>query len=355
MKKILELNHHLDDYECMWNGIEDLYMNETKEKIPDQFFFAMSGFCSFAYIKTNKSDIKRMVSFGDGRTKKMYEYLSDIVGFKYHFIESNTASIALNKAKKEIDNNYPVVIGAFDMYYLEYYKKLYHKEHIPFHYFLMIGYSDELEKVYLYDCGRKDIQELSYENVLLGMNAEYPGLCKKNTICTIRMDKLNSKKDIMKKCLKDKADMYVNPKTNFLGINGINKLIKELPNWDNELGKEETDKILRSMVEFMGTVPGSPNKLLGINKQDELPFMCSRDKFSRVLKELSKEYNSNELEQASRLFLESGKEFQKLCNIFVDYLVDNKEYKNESVLVLNKIGELEYNAYKIILDCIDKI
>ncbi|MFR8103521.1 MAG: hypothetical protein ACLU8F_00285 [Clostridia bacterium] len=38
----------------MWNGIEDIYINKTGEKIPDQFFFAMSGFCSFAYIKTNK-------------------------------------------------------------------------------------------------------------------------------------------------------------------------------------------------------------------------------------------------------------------------------------------------------------
>ena len=75
-KKIIELKHHVDDYECMWNGIEDIYMNITGEKIPAQFFFAMSGFCSFAYIKTNKADIKRMVSFGDGRTKKMYEFLA---------------------------------------------------------------------------------------------------------------------------------------------------------------------------------------------------------------------------------------------------------------------------------------
>ncbi len=40
MRKIIEnLSHHLDDYECMWNGIEDIYMNKTGEKIPDQFFF----------------------------------------------------------------------------------------------------------------------------------------------------------------------------------------------------------------------------------------------------------------------------------------------------------------------------
>ncbi len=68
MRKIIEnFSHHLDDYECMWNGIEDIYMNITGESLPKQFFFAMSGFCSFAYIRTNKEDIKRMNYF----SKKM--------------------------------------------------------------------------------------------------------------------------------------------------------------------------------------------------------------------------------------------------------------------------------------------
>ena len=120
MKSITEnFFHHLDDYECMWNGIEDIYVNKTKQKIPEQFFFSMSGFCSFAYIKSNKSDIKRIVSFGDGRTKQMYKFLAPIVNFDYQHIESKTPELALEKAKKEIDNGFPVVIGALDMYYLE--------------------------------------------------------------------------------------------------------------------------------------------------------------------------------------------------------------------------------------------
>jgi hypothetical protein len=43
MKQIIELKHHSHDYECMWNGIEDLYMNETGESLPDGFFFLLSG------------------------------------------------------------------------------------------------------------------------------------------------------------------------------------------------------------------------------------------------------------------------------------------------------------------------
>lgn len=354
MKKIIEnFTHHKDDYECMWNGIEDIYINKTKQKIPYQFFFAMSGFCGFAYIKTNKADIKRMVSFGDGRTKKMYELLSPIVGFDYHFIESKTPEIALEKAKKEIDLGYPVVIGALDMYYLEYYPKLYHKEHIPFHYILMIGYDDELEKVYIYDCGREEKIELSYSNLLLGMNAEYEGLSKKNTICTIRMDKPNSKEHIIKTALEYKAHLFVNPPTSFLGINGMKKLAKEMPNWENELGKEETIKILKNMVYFFGIVPTTPNRLLGIDKKDNL--MCSRDKVSKLYKELSIEYKNEQLMKVSNLFYESGQEFDKLGNILIDYVLGIGDYKDKVSEIILNIANIECNAFKIVLSEIDNI
>lgn len=349
MRKIIEnLTHHFDDYECMWNGIEDIYMNKTGEKLPNQFFFAMSGFCSFAYIKTNKADTKRMVFFGDGRTKKMYEFLAPIVNFKYHHIECKTPELALTKAKKEIDNGFPVVIGALDMYYLDYYSKLYHKEHIPFHYVLMIGYDDKEKNILIYDCGRKDIIKLSYENLLLGMNAEYKRLCKPNTICTIRMDEPNSKKKIFKESMEIKANMFLNSPTKFLGINGVKKLAKEIINWENELGKIETNKILRNIVEFCGSVPTIPNRLKGINEKDEVVFMCSRDKMSNVLIELGKEYQNNDLINAGELFKESGKQFEKLCDIFIDYILDtNKDMMSASNIILN-IGDIEYNAYKLI-------
>lgn len=71
-KKIIEnFSHNFDDYECMWNGIEDIYINKTGEKLPSQFFFAMSAsfkglstpntnsvLSLFFYIKLKKSVTK---------------------------------------------------------------------------------------------------------------------------------------------------------------------------------------------------------------------------------------------------------------------------------------------------------
>lgn len=86
MKHITQIAHRVDDYVCMWNGVEDIYIRDTGEALPPKFFFVLSSFGGFCYMKTPKSELKRMVAFGDGRTGKMYEFLSPIVGFDYKII-----------------------------------------------------------------------------------------------------------------------------------------------------------------------------------------------------------------------------------------------------------------------------
>ena len=134
MKKIIELPHRMDDYACMWNGIEDLYIQATGETLPPKFFFVLASFGSFCYMKTPKAELKRMVALGDGRTRSMYEFLAPIVGFDYKVHEYKTFEQALRKIKAETDTGFPCMIGALDIFYLPHFEKLYHKEHIPFHY-----------------------------------------------------------------------------------------------------------------------------------------------------------------------------------------------------------------------------
>ncbi len=351
MNRFIEnFSHHKDDYECMWNGIEDIYINKTKAEIPDQFFFGMSGFGSFAYIKTNRADIKRLVSFCEGRTRQMYQFLGPIAGFNYQFIESKTPELALAKAKKEIDAGYPVVLGALDMYYLDYYEKLYHRNHIPFHYVLMVGYDDAAEEIYLFDCGRDERLALSYDNLMLAMGAQYAGLSKPNTICKIRMEQPGSQRHIIKAALTHRAALFVKPPTSFLGVNGMRKLANELPGWEKELGRDETVKVLRQMTEFFGSVPQTPNRLLGMDEDDDITFMCSRDKMSRLYGELGEEYKSALLKKASGLFGESGLIFENLCDAFIDYILGKRQSLGDVRNDILSIADLEYKAFSLILE-----
>ncbi|MGO0985037.1 BtrH N-terminal domain-containing protein [Clostridioides difficile] len=337
MRKIIEMKHHLHDYECMWNGIEDIYMNKMGESLPNDFFFLLSGFGSFCYLRTNKKELKRMVALGDGRTKKMYEFLAPIVGFEYKHYEFKKYEQALKKAKSEIDSGYPVVLGALDMYYLSYYEKLYHKEHIPFHYVLMVGYDDIEERIYLYDCGRTELLSISYAELCECMNCSYPGLSKANTICTVRMNSLKDKYQIAQEALAIKCDMFLNPTTGFLGYKGFEKFIKELPQWKHELGKDDYDRILVNMVMFFGTVPTIPNAIKGIKEPDSVEFKGGFDKMSKMLKCIGSEYKNDCWIQVAEIFEESSITIEKISNIIIDYLSNKVDETEKLPLLFSEI------------------
>ena len=99
------------------------------------------------------------------------------IGLQYKISEGRTLEYAFKSVKSEIDNGCPVILGPLDMYHLPY-LKTYHNDHIPMHYVLMIGYDDEC--IYLYDCGRKDIQMLSYKELRKAWQIEKNGVGCKN-------------------------------------------------------------------------------------------------------------------------------------------------------------------------------
>lgn len=107
-------------------------------------------------------------------------------------------------------------------------------------------------------------------------------------------------------------------------------------------------KILKNIVEFCGTIPTTPNKLKGINKKDDIVFACSRDKMSKVLIELGNEYENNNIKKAGYLFEKSGTYFEKLCDVFIDYLLDEKKDINVSSDILLNIADIEFHAYELI-------
>lgn len=61
MKKLLEIAHRMDDYACMWNGVEDLYIRDTGETLPPKFFYVLSGFGSFCYIQHRRFLSQRLL------------------------------------------------------------------------------------------------------------------------------------------------------------------------------------------------------------------------------------------------------------------------------------------------------
>ncbi len=347
-KKLITVKHHIDDYECMWNGIEDLYIRDTGEKLPPSFFFSLSSFGSFCYMKTPKSDLKRMIAIGDGRTKQMYEFLSPIVGFEYKHYEYKTFEQAIKKAKTEIDAGYPPVLGALDMYYLPYFSKLYHSEHIPFHYVLMVGYDDNVQCIYILDCGRKKVLTLTYGELRHAWNCSYPGLSKPNTICTVRMNTTKSKDQIAKEALAKRGEMFLNPPVSFIGRKGFQKFIHELPKLKIELAKDDYDKILVNMVTFFGTVPTVPNALKGSKELNEVSFGGGFDKMSRILHDIGKEYENRAWLEASCRFKEGAVIISEITNVIVAYLTGENDTTDKLPGRFTEVMDIMTNGFVLL-------
>lgn len=159
-KKIIEFAHDLRDYECMWSGIEFIYGAKKGEWVPDFGFFAMSGVGNFIYLKGENF---RQAAWSNGMVNKMYDFMAPIVGFSYEYVEGLAFNEMMEKAKAEIDEGRPVILGPVDMYYLKYFAKIYKHMHIPVHYIMMTGYDEE--KIYIIDGGTTEVQTLTYGEI----------------------------------------------------------------------------------------------------------------------------------------------------------------------------------------------
>ena len=299
-------------------------------------------------MKTPKAELKRMVAIGDGRTRKMYEFLAPIVGFDYTVSEFKTFEKALTKIKAEVDAGYPCMIGALDMFYLPHFDKLYHKEHIPFHYELAVGYDDNKRELYINDCGRKETQKISYEELKMAFDCSYPGLSKPNTVWSIRMDAKKGIYEIAKEAFAKKKELYLNPPVGFVGCRGYEKFIKDLPNWKSELSKEEYDKILLNMVQFLGTVPTIPNALRGIEEPDEMEFCGGFDKAAVVLSYLGREYHDTAMIKASDIFIGAASVITQIKEVIVDELTRRSDNTDRLPSLFQQVANIMKSGFEVL-------
>lgn len=344
MEKIIQINHHQDDHECMWNGIEDIYMDKTKEKIPYGFFFALAGYGKVLYLKNKANEFKVMPCFADGRTKKMYERISKTVGFTYKHIENVKFSYSMAKAKAEIDNGYPVILGPVDMGELPYFTKFYHLVSIPYHYIMMVGYNDE--GVYIYDCGREQLIHMTYEATEAALNIKPTSLGGKNSICIIRMDHPNTAKSIFETEIVNNANELLYTKAKVSGIKALETMIVDFPKLETELGTEEYKKCMRRFVEFSGRVSALPNRLLGINAPNFIRYMGQRERIAEVVEFFG-------YKDEASLFIKSGEAIEQIVEVLVDYLLGEKDNRDLLPGYLEIVKESEKAAYLSLLSKIN--
>ncbi|MBE5960869.1 MAG: hypothetical protein E7256_05715 [Lachnospiraceae bacterium] len=346
-RKVLPVKHHLCSGCCMWSGIEDVYATKTNQTLPEAFLFGISSFGESVYFKTKDKSRPFMLSVADGRTRKTYGKIKDILGLTYQISEGHTLSYALKSVKAEIDKGHPVVLGPLDMFYLPY-LKMYHHDHIPMHYILMIGYDEEKKCVLIYDCDRPDLIELPEQDLIDAWQIEKNAVGDKNGFIRFTLsDPLFDKYELTDICLKEKAARQLCEKPDFIGINAFSKVAKDFLSWKDAFYKEEYRHVLASLTESFGMVPKLPNEILGICEPD-ISFKGNYDRLGTMLCELGNEYAREDWSKAGALFHQCGILLETITGHIIQYYCNQKDRLSEIPDLFLQIGQRAKQAYEIL-------
>lgn len=349
-RKVLAIKHHLSSGCCMWSGIEDVYATRTNQALPDAFLFALSSFGESIFLKFKDINKPFMFSVADGRTRKTYDRIKDILGLSYRISEGRTLAYALKSIKREINSGNPVILGPLDMFYLPY-LKMYHKDHIPMHYVLMVGYDEEKNCVLIYDCDRKELQELPEAELIQAWQIKKNAVGDKNGFIRFSLsEKLIDKYKLADLCLRNKAIRQLCKKPGFVGINAYNKIGTEFPCWKERFSGEEYRKVLASLTEFLGRVPKFPNEILGVREEEDICYDGNYNRLGSILLQLGDEYQRDDWMQAGKLFCKCGTLIEAITNRIIRFYCHNEACLSEIPNTFIKLGKDSEKAYKIIME-----
>ena len=328
MKKIHILPHRVCESTCYVNGLEDLLAWQGADYV-DYLLSVVGGMAGFAYLRFKRADPPCMVYWGNS-PKYLMKDLATIIGFKERVIEGRSFPFTFQRLKEFIDAGQPVMAGALDMYYLHYYADLYHQQHVPIHYVLVVGYDDEEQLVFANDCSYDKVQKIPYEEIEKALDVNVPGMSKKNTLRSFTLpQEIPSEFELAKKGFSYKADRFLHPPVRIFGIPAMLKLAEEIVEWDNP-------KCFDHMITYATTPPLLPETF---ENSHGMRFWQAN-----VLKALGDRYGMREWGEASTLFRLSGEKITTLCE------AASKQRKSEVSNILIEIAQIEKEAYSMLKD-----
>ncbi|MGB7537860.1 MAG: BtrH N-terminal domain-containing protein [Anaerolineales bacterium] len=345
--KLIELPHKVCGLTCMINGLEDLYEQKTGIRLPDWLLLHLSGMLGFVYIKNKHAPAPRMVFWGMQIAKYQYAELEDIVGFRWQMTAGRGFPYTLKRVKESVDGGNPALLGALDMFHLPYYDRFYHKIHVPIHHVLLTGYDDEAQAALVLDCDRPEVQRIPYPDLEAAWNVNNPGLGEKNTFYTFAFkERIADVETIARAGLAKRAAAMLDAPASILGLKGMRKLARELPQWSVELGKKELGISLRHLAEFTGFPPVPPNRLTGYAAPDN--HRGGREVFAGLLRRLAETYREPSWAEAAVLFGRSAQALEKATDAVVDYLLRKSGNLDEAASLIGQIADIEEQGFRII-------
>jgi hypothetical protein len=132
-----------------------------------------------------------------------------------------------------------------------------------------------------------------------------------------------------------------------LGLKGMRKLARELPQWPEELSPSQLDASLCHLVEFTGFPPVPPNRLTGYYDAPD-HHTANRDGFANLLRQLSTDYAEPAWGEAAVLFDQSAEKLLQLTDLVVDTILGESDQLAPAAAVIASIADVEEQAFGLL-------
>jgi hypothetical protein len=253
MEKVIAIPHRIAPGLCPVNGIRDLVQWRTGRDWTNEFLFGLGQGGGFAYLRFNFADPPRQVYWGTSSARQ-HQYLAGLFSAPYGELENRSFKFAWNRAREAVEAGTPPVLGPLDMFHLHFYPGIYQQRHIPIHYLLLVGYDEA--HAWVHDTGTESVQYLPLEELEQAWNVNVPGLGKRNRLAIVDVPlEIPASEVLIRKSIQDQCKTMLKPPVSMLGIPAMQKLVRELPIWSRELGKEAADRSLNQVREYLNSPP----------------------------------------------------------------------------------------------------
>ena len=333
MEHILPIPHRKALGLCPVNGIRDLVQWRADRNWSNEFLYGLGQGGGFAYLRFNFADPPRQVYWGPA-SPRQHKYLAELLGADFSELENRSFKYAWSKAQEAVKAGTPPILGPLDMFHLHFYKGIYHKQHIPIHYLLLVGYDDQI--AYVHDTGMEKIQAVPLKELELAWDVNVPGLGKRNRLVTLNIPtEMANTEALIRKSIHDECQLMLKPPVSMIGIPAMQKVAREIVNWPQELGQVSTKRSLQQVREYLN----SPPDLLG----DHLT--AGRDIYITFLEQAAS-MSSLDLREAIKHFEASISILPKIAEAI------QQENLTAAASGFTDMAENEEKAYTILLNCV---
>ncbi|MBC7249193.1 MAG: BtrH N-terminal domain-containing protein [Anaerolineae bacterium] len=328
----------LETHHCVTGSMRHIYVYNDHD-ISEDMLLGLGAGVSFSYWH-----FKGQTPFMGGRGGFRPPYLEEVAGrrtgVKIEFHTTSSARKARETLLEMLDAGQPVMIQC-DMGFLPYFDFGDTDYHFGWHVVVVCGYDPETEQVLIADRD-KELHPVSMEDLQKARGSTYKPFPPKNKWYTFDFSEKRAPTAAeVREAIVEQVEPMLEPPISNIGVKGIRKAAKMIPQWPNSLDADELRWTLFNSYIFISPVGGTGGGLF-------------RYMFSRFLREAAEIMADPRLNESADEFQRIGDVWEELGEWFrqISEMDDPAPRLGEGVAWLNRLADLEEVAWQRLRDIV---